>query len=265
MFLSMTPLTRGLLCSATLGLLAVASAPAQTVVAGFEGGTPFAPGGGVTIGRFGDNGTQTVAYGIAPTEGVAAALLTTFGNGTGNYPTGSPVFGASGSQASSALWGSMFPGSSTNALSALNLVAGSALTVTLTLAVGDTVSFDWNFLTSEPNSGGNADSGFVAIRLGTTGNPATFSPLGSVAAATTPTPGAVPHFDAMTGFSTFAFVAPTAGSYTFGIGVADAGAEAIQSGLLLDNFRVTPIPEPATLALVAGGIGLLGLLRRRRA
>ena len=57
-----------------------------------------------------------------------------------------------------------------------------------------------------------------------------------------------------------------AGTYTIEAGVVNATDEFNPSFLLVDNFVMNPVPEPATWALMISGFGLAGAtLRRRRA
>lgn len=57
-----------------------------------------------------------------------------------------------------------------------------------------------------------------------------------------------------------------AGDYTIEAGIANVGDNMQTSFLLLDDFRVTAVPEPATWALMLSGFfGLGAVLRRRRA
>lgn len=57
-----------------------------------------------------------------------------------------------------------------------------------------------------------------------------------------------------------------AGTYTLQAGVVNATDEFNPSFLLVDNFVMNPVPEPATWALMISGFGLAGAaLRRRRA
>jgi hypothetical protein len=240
------------------------SAHAQNVV-GFEGGDPFAAQqGNITVGRLGDVGVHNASNGFNPTQGSQYAVLTTFSNGGGNYPPGSPLFGGSGAQAAAGLWGFMFPNSASNQLNPFNIVSGSAITLQLSMVAGDRISFDWRFVTSEPLTGNNPDRGFVFVGLAN-GSPTISQALGQAGAGLVPTGNGVANFDYMTpNWATFTFTATTTGTYRIGIGVGDGNVEARQSGLLVDN--VVYVPEPGTTALlVAGGLfGVIAYLRRRR-
>jgi PEP-CTERM motif len=258
------------LCVAASVWLTTNSQAQVTVLTGFEGGSPFAnvpaspPFPAATLARIGDTGSGTSAFGVNPTEGSQYAVLTTFSNGGGTYPANAPLFGNPGSvSGANTMWNFAFSGSTTNQLSNLGLVSGSVFTMTLNMGIGDTISFDWRFLTSEPPTGGNADAAWVGVRAGATGDPQVFQTLATPLSALVPSPTA--NFDSQSAvWGTFAFTATTAGSYTIAVGVGDAGSEGVQSGLLLDNVRYALVPEPTTLTLLSMGALVGGLLLRRR-
>jgi hypothetical protein len=236
----------GIMCSAQ-------SASAQsTTLVGFEGSNPFqsptTTTPPVTLRVAGDVGvTNETGFGAPPPQGTQYAGLTTFSNGFGTYPPGSPAFGGEGAVTAAALWSSMFPGSSNNQLTALNIVSGSAITFVLNLQVGNIITFNYRFLTSEPLSGGDPnrapDRAFVGVRLGNSGDPSLFQTLSQPSAGMI-TADNSPFFDFMdptTGL--FSFTATANGTYTFGVGVGDGTTEDTQSGLAVDNFSVIPGAE----------------------
>ena len=67
------------------------------------------------------------------------------------------------------------------------------------------------------------------------------------------------------GYVTLSYTVPATGNYTFGFGVVELGVNTIKSGLLLDNFNYSVVPEPGTSALLALGLGVGAVVGRRRA
>jgi hypothetical protein len=114
--------------------------------------------------------------------------------------------------------------------------AGSAIKNTFNANVGDVLSFNWNFSTTD------TDSAFVTIN------------------------GAV---TALTGNSPFSYTFGAAGSYLFGIGLVDVDDTLGLSQLLVTNAQfnstLQPVPEPTTMlgSLTALGLGA-GMLKRFR-
>ena len=66
-----------------------------------------------------------------------------------------------------------------------------------------------------------------------------------------------------TTYYTVSITITSAATYTLGIAVMDATTTDNQSGLLVDNIVVTPVPEPTTVAFSIAGASLLMALRRR--
>ena len=123
-----------------------------------------------------------------------------------------------------------------------NAREGSAMKVTLKLDAGDKVSFDWNMLTREDAPDNyDDDFGFVFV-LGPPG-----SGEKQVLTSTMLNPsdfdgGPIGDFDHSTGYETFLFQVPEAGSYTFVIGVLDEQDRFDTSALLVDNLSVNGWP-----------------------
>ena len=124
---------------------------------------------------------------------------------------------------------------------------GSAIKQTFTGNVGDVLSFSWNFLTDE---GLQSDFAFVVLD-GT---------LSLLAHFSTVSPGSGTPFLNESGYHVFGAILPTGGVHSIGVGVVDGFIDpAVNSALLVDNFFVTKIPEPASWWLL--GLGLMGMAR----
>ena len=129
---------------------------------------------------------------------------------------------------------------------------GSAIMQTFNVNAGDTLSFNYKFLTNE---GSFLDYAFYTI------NGVKFN-LAQVANAT----NVSSPFQFETGLLTGNHLFAASGSVTLGFGVVDIGDFSATSALEIDNVTITPIPEPATTAaLMTAGIFGLTVLRRRRA
>lgn len=232
---------RNILPIAASLLLAVTGTARAVVIEGFEAGTGTVSGNAIT---------NTVYGPFLPTELTHQLLLST----------------ASGTSTVASLESflSLPAGTIRNTGANRNAVNGSAFERTnLTLSVGDVVSFNYVFMTSE---GSNPDFAFFSLLNTSTGLLANYNSFSTITNATflSSTPG----FSFDTGaYGTFSFTVTTAGIYTLGIGVANALPNTITapSGLLVDNLQVNAIPEPSTLALAGlGAFGLAAVIRRRR-
>jgi hypothetical protein len=118
---------------------------------------------------------------------------------------------------------------------------GSAIKQTFSVNAGSILTFDWNYLSQE-----QIDFAFVVLD-GTT------SLLVWSANLNSGTP-----FLYESGYHTFATTLATSGSHTTGIGVVDGYIDWDgNSPVLVDNFSVQKVPEPASLFLMALGLILM--------
>jgi hypothetical protein len=181
--------------------------------------------GGFETGNFngwttlGNTSIKTSSFGTGPTEGTYDALIT---NDSG------PEHAAVES----------FLGLGANALTTLvsNVTNGSAIKQTVTVAAGATLTFDWNFLTSEV-SGETTYRDFAFVSITPAGTGGTLMKLADTTSMLITAPSAT-GFPLMTGFHTFSFTFTTAGTYTIGLGAMNAGDETMNSALLMDNVRL---------------------------
>jgi hypothetical protein len=233
-------------------LLAMAPAGRAAVVEGFESGT--------TGTNIGDVSNRTPTYGPAvPQEGNRMLLLTTINTsldaGTQQSGTGADTAANQATFAGTAIGNlrntkaGQLPSATARDGSAFKLVLGA-------LNVGDQITFNYNFLTSDSNDTTN-DFAYYALN-GNVGNPS----FADTANATLVFGGGTP-FNLQSGWGTVTIDIATATNYTLVIGVADAANSAGASGLLIDNISVAPIPEPSTFGLIVAGAISFAAVRRR--
>lgn len=250
-----------------LALLCAHSASAQVSNGSFEqGGGSFA-----SWVVSGDGFIADSSLGSGPTDGSFDALLSTATDGSGGVvPPGNGVSPAALETNLNLTLGSLSNVGNGTA------VIGSAITQVVTLNVGDTLSFDWDFLTNQayddgtgnaiPPSLNNDDYSFVSIApVGPASSSVT--KLADIFAPNTITPSLNNPYIAETGFKTFSWVAPTTGQYLLGIGVVHmtiGQEDGVNSGLLVDNVKVAAVPEPLSCLALAGMFGTFAMSRRRR-
>ncbi|MEC4818809.1 MAG: hypothetical protein SAK29_36875 [Scytonema sp. PMC 1069.18] len=164
----------------------------------------------------GDATIQTTAFGSVPTEGNFQALITT----GGNTVTDTAI--------------EAFLGLNVAALDSIgngNATVGSALKREITVEAGDVLSFDFNFLTNEFTPTSFNDFAFASII------PNTLSELADTGSTFVLSPTI---FSEETDYNTFTLKFTNAGTYTVGVGVVDVGDSIVDSGLLVDNFKIVP-------------------------
>lgn len=116
---------------------------------------------------------------------------------------------------------------------------GSVVWQSLTVAAGDTLSFNWSFSTLEDSY---EDHAFVVL-----GN--------TITTLATRTQGVSP--------GSFSQVFGSAGTVLLGLGVIDTVDYLGVSTLQISGVQITPVPEPGTWALWLAGVGLLSAAARR--
>ncbi|MEM9928127.1 MAG: hypothetical protein AAF915_31160, partial [Cyanobacteria bacterium P01_D01_bin.50] len=169
----------------------------------------------------------TKEIGIAPTDGESQALIT-----TGFSDSGGSVEESDLSEFLD------LPSSSLDAILGGNATEGSGIKQTFTAQAGDILEFDYTLLTNEgtPSPTFN-DSAFLSLgsfvlELGDTSDP-TFSDK------------SVEGFSEATDTQTVKIAISQAGTYDLGFGVVDLTDTIVDSGLLIDDVKLTS----------AGGIG----------
>ncbi|MBD2562177.1 MULTISPECIES: hypothetical protein [Nostoc] len=191
----------------------------------------------------GSTSIETITFGSGSTEGNFQALLS----------TGGATF--DGSIIEKLL---VLEDNSLNNFDEKEVIKGSAIQQKFTAKSGDVLSFDWNFLTNEVLPPVTfSDFSFVSI----SSSDNSVSSLLELADVTdTTSEFSLTDFFQETGFGTFSLKLPTTATYTLGLGVIDVGDNDFDSGLLVDNFKLTSVPEP-TNELGLLGFSTLVLLR----
>jgi len=212
----------------------------------------------------GDASVPGVYFTINPTELTKQLLLTTIGAAD----VGAGYAAQSGTNAASAVNLASFFGFTVGTMNngaGVNATEGSGFKESFSFTAGDTVSFNYDFMTQEPPTGGAKDFAFVVL-LNSLNQVVQYSVISNYAAATFGTTGAGNPFGSETHYQSFQLTIPTTGTYTLGFGVVDTGNAATDtnpSALLVDNVQVTAVPEPTTVAFSIAGASLLVALRRR--
>lgn len=235
-----TWMAAGALALAALGMDASASRAATVTIGDFEGSLDA---GWTTSGS---TSTRTQTFGVDPTLNNRFLELRTNG-------------GVSSDTALEAFFG--FSAGTIDALSpnGQNVTEGSGARLVLTVAAGDQIQFDFNFLTNEttgfaPNY---RDFAFSSIRSGAQGE-VVLADVFSMTRQPTSNGGW-----SQTDWQTASYTFTAGGTYTIGFGVVDVLDTQIDTRLLLDNVLWIQAPEPGTGVLVSIGLVVLAPRRRR--
>ena len=218
--------------------------------------------GGFETGDFtgwaaiGDASVQSSSFGIIPTEGSVQAILSNahdFLGGSSGYIN--PISGFSAVSSSEL---STFLSLSQSYISDSILVPplndrgnlfgyGSAIQTNFYGNAGDTLSFDYNYLTSD---GYNWDAAFLCL----TSSDMTFvyklAGNNPELMFTPPIVDSATVFANESGWLQFSFLLPDTDIYKLSIAVAQVSDNSYDSGLSIDNVHLR-VPEPSTLLLLS--------------
>jgi len=238
---------------------AAAPAGAVTINPGFETGDTS---GWTTVG-----GASVVdsGFGVTPTEGSYQLFMTT-GSGAVSPGAAETAMGLPNNSIRKIFRdGIRQPGESRGHFP----IAGSAVQQSFdVVAVGDLITFDWNFLTDEFTRNPSEPDLYTDFLWGHLEGPSSTQEFvfahanqgASNFSASSST------FDQETGYQTFTFTFTEAGAYTLTLGIHDVEDVDYNSGVVFDGFRLIRGPEPNTFLLVASGLlGLNWQARRRKA
>lgn len=207
---------------------------AGTINGGFESGLTGWNSTGVVS-------TEGAGFGTGPIVGASSALLT---NGSGS-DTDSGI---------EVLLG--LPADSLDDLSATtpgggNATDGSAIWQSFQANAGDTISFDFIFLTNEePPDPEVNDFAFASI---TVDGVLADGVLAVLADTNDPDTASGSVFIEETGVLSFSHVLTAGGTVQLGIGVLDEDDSLIESAMLVDNVLHQPVPEPSSYHLAFVG------------
>ena len=133
---------------------------------------------------------------------------------------------------------------------------GSAALQSFTAAAGSRLSFQWNLSTTETSTDPSvADLAFVVID-------GQLITLANTLAATSATGGGA--YATQTGWMDYVATFANGGTHTIAFGIVDEGQYVDTSALSVTGVGISAVPESSGLAMMAAGLGLLGLARRRR-
>jgi hypothetical protein len=195
----------------------------------------------------GQAGPRDATFGVTPTHGTYAGYLENTGNGTVlagdmetalHLPTGTVT--------------NFVLGTPTRGTVIWQNVAASA---------GQTLTFDWNFMSDELNEDPiYNDFAFFSV-VGPTSGVADASLIASRNSSTFTLGGAPAGFDGLTGWNTQTYTFTATDTFRIGFGVMNVTDGGHNSAMMLDGISV---PEPGCAAVLGLGIILFEFRRRAR-
>ena len=168
---------------------------------------------------YGTSSIETSAFGSTPPDSTNQALVTT---STGSVSTASMETSLG-----------LISGSILGTLGG-NPSEGSALSRTITVTAGTTLTFSYNYLTNESaNQSTYNDSAFFSV----SGNG--LNVVQELADTSSTLSSSSTSYPRETGYQTHSYTFTNAGTYTIGMGILDLGDATVNSGLLLDLFLLS--------------------------
>ena len=150
------------------------------------------------------------------------------------------------------------------ASSSTTVFSGSAIAQTVNnINAGDTLSFDWHFLSFDWAESWWNDTAFFTITNLTT-NTTEVIHLADTFSGLVASPTTAFAYELAAGYQSFEYIFGAGGDYRIGFGVINVGDDTFQSGLLLDNISITAIPLPAPAWIGLAGLAGVVVMHRRR-
>lgn len=230
----------------TLVALSLGLAASASFAAGVANGN-FGSGDLTGWTKTGNVAVDTVSQFGAPPAGFSAQAV------LGTAETSSFLFGGSAVAAATL---ESFAGLGAGSLTAMNAIVGSGLSTDFAAAAGERLSFQWKLMSNDPQGSPADDTAYVVL------DKTIFIKLTSVNSASFVGSSASPLFDE-TAYLTFTSAPLSAGAHSVSFGVFDSVDTLGASALAVTNVQLAPVPEPASGLLLLGGLGLVGLLKRR--
>lgn len=178
----------------------------------------------------GDTSIETQDIGSPPTDGDFQGLLTTSASDSGGPVLDSDL-------------DDFIDLSSIDDIFDVEVTEGSAIRQTFFAEEGDTLTFDFNFLTNETLWDSNPETfnDFAFYNLFNNSNPITPIPVKLADTGDTVFPSST-SFDTETGIESASIEISETGTYTLSIGVVDVddSGDDFNSALLIDNIQIIP-------------------------
>lgn len=203
-------------------------------------------------------------FGVTPTDGSNQIFLTSGAGAVGVGGTENPPIGLPANTVQNIF--NTIPSTGSGP------TEGSAIQLTFSADAGDTLEFDWDFLTNErqptpgtnpnPNPANWTDFAWYHLDLGGSSDEGWLSHADRPASEFQSSGSS--FFDE-TGYQTFSFIFASTGTYTLTVGVHDVEDTLIDSGAVFDFFRLIKAPEPDSFVLLCAGLLGLALQSRRGA
>lgn len=148
-----------------------------------------------------------------------------------------------------------------------NAFEGSAISRSLSVSAGSTVSFQWRAWTRTPTASIASQNDALWFTASGAGQVATTAPIATLQSLfVSGTPAGTAHGWLDSGWRTVSFTVAQSGALNLGWAVVDQGSTTDTTVMAVGGLNVVPgVPEPTSLALLVAGLGAaLGVQAWRR-